>query len=223
MKLNQKLLPVADAAFKFLNVEEGVFEGWASKYGGIDSYGDTIMPGAYAKSLATGRPVSMYYNHISRRADMPARIGTWTFEERDEGLWAKGQLLLSHPLVKNLTPSMSAGMLDGLSIGFYIPEGGAKVTPNGVRQLLEIDLREVSIVDDPADDAARISLDSIKSLHTERDLENFLRDAGLSKSEALAAVAAAREILAKTEASNLPENQAKTAEDEIVEALAKLY
>lgn len=222
MKLNQKLLPTAQASFKFVDEVKGVFEGWASKYGGIDSYGDTIMPGAYTKSLASGRTVSMYYNHVSRRSDMPARIGRWQFEERDEGLWAKGELLLTHPLVKNILPSLQAGLLDGLSIGFYIPEGGATVAPNGVRQLSEIDLREVSIVDDPADDAARISLESIKSVHTERDLEHLLRDAGFSKSEALAAVAAAREIFAKRAVTTHTDNPAN-ADAELVAALAKLY
>jgi len=215
MKLLHKLLSVSDAQFKAVG-PEGAFEGWASTYGNVDSYRDTIMPGAYSDTLKNGRRVKMFYNHVARRNDMPANIGTWEFEERDGGLWAKGQLLMEHPLVKNIWPSLSAGQLDGLSIGYMVPEGGSVLNTQGIRELHKIDLYEVSIVDEPADSYARVSLDSIKSLHTVRDVEDCLRDAGFSATEAKAFISHVKGILAG-------ETTPRNADDEVLSALQSIY
>ena len=75
MKLEHKLLDITSSQVKAAGVA-GHFEGWASKYGNVDSYGDMIMPGAYSESLASGRKVAMYWSHQQRLQDMPAKIGT---------------------------------------------------------------------------------------------------------------------------------------------------
>ena len=82
---------------------------------------------------------------------------------------------------------MKHGTIDGLSIGYRVPAGGA--TKSGkVRELRRIDLVEVSVVTTPADLQARILPESIKlaleSARTLRELESVLRESGLSRGDA---------------------------------------
>jgi HK97 family phage prohead protease len=181
--------------------DRGMFEGYASVFDGIDSYNDSIVRGAYKNTLANRkRDVAMYFNHASYRSDMPARIGKWTqMEEDDKGLYVKGQLSLGHPTADAIYAGMINQTLDGLSIGFMIPENGYEMR-NGIRYLKQIDLVEISVVDNPADNEARISLDSVKSqiesLKSIRDAEEFLRDSvNLSNSGAKALLAQLKSIL----------------------------
>ena len=69
----------------------------------------------------------------------------------------------------------------GLSVGYAIPEGGAEYIKDGnYWQLKEIDLWEVSPTPFPMNDLARV--ETVKSI---RDFEEFLRESGFSKSEAI--------------------------------------
>lgn len=191
-----KLLDLATTTVKAI-ADDGTFEGWVSKYNNIDSYGDRIMPGAYSETLKSGEPISMYFNHQYRQPGAPARIGIWdAFEEREEGLWGKGRLTLGHPMVPGILAAMRNGSLSGLSIGYTVPPNGSRMI-DGVRELIAIRLHETSIVDDPADDFARISLDSVKSMRTVREAEGFLRDAGFSGTEAKAFLSGLKGILSR--------------------------
>ena len=179
----------------------GIFEGYASVFDGIDSYNDSIVKGAYTDTIMNReRPVAMYFNHASFRSDMPATIGKWvSMEEDSKGLYVKGQLSLGHPTADAIYASMKNETIDGLSIGFKLPQGGYEMR-DGIRYLRKIDLVEVSVVDNPADNAARISLDSVKSdiegIKTIREAEEFLRDAAnLSNSSAKALLAQIKSVL----------------------------
>lgn len=176
-----KLSALDSCDFKF--EASGLFEGYASKFNGIDSYGDTVLPGAYADTLKNRqRPVAMFFNHISRRSDMPAKIGVWEhMEEDDYGLKVRGRLTLGHPTADAVLASMKSGALSGLSIGYRIPPGGSE-KDGKLRKLKRIDLFEVSVVDDPADTGALVNRDSIKSAVDEMkslaDAEAILREEG---------------------------------------------
>ena len=179
----------------------GIFEGYASVFDGVDSYNDTILKGAYRETISNrSRPVAMYFNHASYRSDMPATIGKWmSMEEDGKGLYVKGQLSLGHPTADAIYASMRNQTIDGLSIGFKVPQDGYDVR-DGIRYLKKIDLVEVSIVDNPADNNARISLDSVKSdiesIKSIREAEEFLRDAAnLSNSSAKALLAQIKSVL----------------------------
>jgi HK97 family phage prohead protease len=179
--MERKLQNLAACEFK-LDAEAGTFTGYASKFNGIDSYGDTILPGAYAETLKNRqRPIGMYFNHLSARGDMPAKIGVWTgYEEDDYGLKMQGQLTIGHPTANAVLASMKNGTINGLSIGFRIPPGGSE-KEGRIRKLKRIDLVEVSIVEEPADSGATIDRTSIKSavdgFETLADVESYLREA----------------------------------------------
>lgn len=155
-KKNSTFLPVVTA--------EGVFSGYGAVFDNIDSHRDVIRRGSFEKSLrdwrAKGKLPAMKLMHGSsgnpfRHDDLP--IGKWTDMREDaRGLWVEGRLLaLETDQGRRLLSLMRAGVLDGLSIGF-IPKR-TSVGKGGVKRYLdEIDIREVSIVDDPSNDKSRV-------------------------------------------------------------------
>ena len=50
MQMQHKTLSISDCEIK-LDEKQGVFSGYASVFNGVDSYGDTILPGAYKNTL----------------------------------------------------------------------------------------------------------------------------------------------------------------------------
>jgi len=185
--LNRMQTPLANCGLKFDTDGAGRFVGYASVFGGVDSFDDTIIKGAFAKSLAAMKRLPlMLFGHSSQNV-----IGKWTdMREDDTGLLVEGELTPGHSLAADVFASLKHGAIDGLSIGFNIAPGGSEKLDNGGRLLKEIDLVEVSVVSFPADDAARITQvkmsDEIKSIESVRDAERFLRDAGLPVSMAKA-------------------------------------
>lgn len=152
------------SAFRPVVTTEGVFSGYGAVFDNLDSHRDMIRRGSFEKSLrawrAKGRLPPMRLMHGSSgnpfaHDDLP--VGVWTeMREDSKGLLVEGRLLaLETDLGKRLLSLMRAGVLDGLSIGFI-----AKRTSAGkggvARYLDEIDLRELSIVDEPSNDLARI-------------------------------------------------------------------
>lgn len=180
-----KLNAVETVDFKFYEGKQGLFSGYASVFGGVDSYGDTIMPGAYANTIVNReRPIQLRFNHE------PGVIGKWTrIEEDDKGLYVEGELTPGHSKAIDVYASLKHGAISGLSIGYrpvdYVPN------QNGGMDLKEISLIEISVVESPADLNAQIgniksALDEIKSL---KEIEALLRDAGgFSRADATALV-----------------------------------
>ena len=172
--MQHKLIDLGSIEVKFDDARRGFFSGYASKFGGVDSYGDTVIPGAYLSTLEMRkRPVQMRFNHFS------GVIGKWlNIREDDKGLFVEGELTPGHSLAEDVYASMKHGAISGLSIG-YRP---IKAYPNetGGMDLHEIDLVEISVVESPADLAAQIG--DIKSafdaVETDKELEAFLRDVG---------------------------------------------
>ena len=167
---------------------DGTFRGYASLFNRVDLGRDRVLPGAFARSLERRGPagVRMLYQH-----DPSEVIGHWrTIREDPAGLYVEGLLSPDVARAREVRSLMRAGALDGLSIGFHTVRA-RKDPATGVRSILEADLWEVSVVTFPMLPGARVS--EVKSRPSVRDLERMLRrDAGLSRREAKAAVAAAR-------------------------------
>lgn len=165
----------------------GEFEGYASGFNLVDVYKDTVLPGAYAKAIESGRKPHMFVNHDSYAIP----IGDWKHLEEDStGLLVVGQIDLNHKDGPTAHSAIKRGALDAMSIGYNIPDGGSKTREDGVRELISIDLKEISLVNFPADDSARIIgvKADIEQLENLKDYERILRDLGLSKSAATAYV-----------------------------------
>lgn len=195
MNLEYKALPLEQLELK-LGEKEGTFKGYSAVFGNKDLVNDIIVPGAFAKSLAERtRPMRIHFNH---QLNMPIGLVQKASED-SRGLLVEGELTPGHSLASDIRAGMKHGTLDGMSIGYRIPEGGAE-KKDGIRYLKSINLVEVSVVTSPANPEARIALDSVKSaldeVKTIRDMENFLREAaGFSKSAAESFIARARVVL----------------------------
>ncbi|MFZ9960062.1 MAG: HK97 family phage prohead protease [Candidatus Limnocylindrus sp.] len=169
--------------------EDGVIEGYGSVFGVRDSYEDVISPGAFAKSIAehraNGTMPALLWQHD---ADKP--IGVWEeVKEDSKGLMLRGRLAMDTARGKEAYSLLKMGALNGLSIGF-VAKSWDYDTETDIRTLTAVELWEVSIVTFPANGKARITniKSGIDTIKTPKDAERILRDAGLSKADALSIV-----------------------------------
>ncbi|MGJ0532616.1 HK97 family phage prohead protease [Methylocystis sp.] len=135
--------------------EAGAFSGYASLFGVVDSGGDMVMTGAFARSLIKrgAGGVKMLWQH---QAAEP--IGMWSSVVEDtRGLKVEGRLDLSVARAREALSLMRKGAIDGLSIGFRTRRATTEKS-SGVRLLHEIDLWEISIVTFPMLPQARIGV-----------------------------------------------------------------
>jgi len=197
--MQHKSLAMQAVQFK-LAANENTFEGYASTFGNVDSYGDTIVKGAYADTLKTNGLPKMFFNHD--RYAVP--IGKWVKAvEDDYGLLLTGELTPGNTLAEQVQAAFKHETVDSLSIGYALKKGDFQETETG-RTINKVALlSETSIVTFPADKFAKVNLASVKSIDfeallpeckTERDIERLLRDAGLGKWEAMALVSRAKVI-----------------------------
>lgn len=199
--MQKKTLSLVECEIK-MQGDAGTFEGYASVFNKVDSYGDTILPGAYTKTLSANGLPKMFLQHESW--ELP--IGKWTeAKEDDHGLFVKGELTLGMARADDTHAALKHGTLDGLSIGYRLARedydfvDGSDMAHRIIKNVSL--LAEVSPVVFPADSFARIDMSSVKSdlesIKTVRDLEAFLRDAGgFSKGLSQSLIARAKEIFA---------------------------
>lgn len=158
--------------FELKAASDGSFEGYASIFGEVDSYGEATDRGSFKSSLSARMP-KMLWQHDQKRP-----IGKFTGAAEDSrGLYVKGSLLLSVQDGRDAKEHIDAGTVDGLSIGYFV-KGDRVDQETNVRHLTNIDLQEVSVVTFPAGPSARIT--SLKSMELD-ELEAALRDGTLQR------------------------------------------
>jgi HK97 family phage prohead protease len=146
--------------YKKLNFEvksvdemEGIFEGVASTIGNVDLQGDVIMPGAFTKTLRENAGnVILFANHGHKRGELP--IGrALDLQVQGQQLIVKGKISKTPRGLEVLT-LMADRVMREMSIGF---EEVKRQWKDGVRQILELKLFEISIVDWGANPQTSIS------------------------------------------------------------------
>jgi hypothetical protein len=188
----------------------------------------------WAKEFAaSGRPLPMYVNHNSDQIP----VGEWTsIEMDDDGMNATGRLFLNTTTGSDLYQVMSESpnMFGGVSVGAYaeefqwvkedgtvFPAGSGEYWDEGYFQITKGGLRETSVVMHPNNPKAEI-----KKLEYFREdgsadlkvLEEGLRDAGLSKSEAVAAASVFKLVIEQRDAVKEPLENAPSQSDSDAEA-----
>lgn len=172
--------------------EEGHFSGYGSVYNVIDSYREVVAPGAFASTLrkwqSRNRLPPALWQH---RSGEP--VGPFTkMVEDDRGLYVEGQLLVKDvQRAREARALMQAKAVDGLSIGFnsVVEEWNSETK---LLTLKEIDLWEVSIVTFPANAESLIT--EVRGMFVDgrtpsiKEVEEILRDAGFSRTQAKAFV-----------------------------------
>lgn len=186
-----KSLDLSDCDLKF-SKSEGQFEGYLSIFNSVDSYGDTVIKGAYEETLAgRKRMPPMLLNHDSHSVP----IGVWkSMVEDDTGLRVVGELTKNHSVADQVLASMKHGALTGLSIGYRAKK--FEENEHGGLNLLKIDLKEGSVVTMPAEDGARIDVVKFEDMDIDsiKDFEYALRDVGCSQKTAKTLVSRFKEL-----------------------------
>jgi HK97 family phage prohead protease len=143
--------------------KKGFFSGYASLFMVEDFQNDIVMPGAFSRSLQQKNP-KMLWQH---QAIKP--IGFWrSIKENRNGLWVEGQLLLELKQGQEAYVLLKEGVVDGLSIGFYVQEATRE---NRKRLLHHVDLQEISLVTFAAQPQAKVC--DIKNQSILSKLKNF--------------------------------------------------
>jgi len=175
-------------------------------FGNVDHGFDVVEPGAFANSLKERGLPKMLWGHAWD--ELP--IGNWTSaKEDDHGLLLKGKLALDIQQGAETHSALKTGSVEGLSIGYMPVAGGIDVDRAGVQHLNELDLFEVSVVNFPMNELARV--ESVKDRidaaeNPRRVLAGILRQAGFSRTSAEALVAAGYDgLLALRDADDQPE------------------
>ncbi len=118
------------------------FAGYAAIFDAPDRGGDVIRPGAFGRA---NQDVPLLWQHD--RGRVIGRIET--LEEDRHGLRVIATLE-----EKALAAGLESGTLGGLSFGYRVRNGGPG--KNGLRELIDLDLVEVSLVTLPMQPLARV-------------------------------------------------------------------
>lgn len=145
-----------------------MFEGYASTFGNIDDGLDRVKAGAFAKTIAawnaSRKKLPVLWQH-----DTAMPIGVYpSLTEDQKGLFVKGCLPKSDTFVSGrVIPQMKCGSISDMSIG-YIAQKYSFAEGGMVRDLEEIDLKEVSLVTMPMNSEANVT--GFKSVGKVQDL-----------------------------------------------------
>lgn len=184
---------------KAVSAEDGLmrFSGYGSIFGNVDSYGDVIKKGAFKETLKEAKKTGVYPAMLSQHggwgltADDMTPIGIWDELEEDDvglklsGIFADTQRGKEMYTLMKMKPRSA---IDGLSIGYIPKKWTSGVKADEPRRTLEVvHLMEISPVTFPANGKARVT--DVKSGLSVRDLEQALRDVGLTQTEAKALMA----------------------------------
>jgi HK97 family phage prohead protease len=198
-------------------VDDGLIWVYASTFGNVDSYNETVLPTAFDRWLREFREagksmVPVYLEHERWSSVGPAAIGkidAANIEIDDVGLIVGIDLTPGHAVAQNTRASVDHGTVTGASIGYRMYQDGYTATPSGIGVLSAIDLVEVSLTERPADDfARRIEKSDIDGITSMRQLESNLRDAGYSRAAAKAVIHAAKSLNQRDAEDDCAQNDA---------------
>ena len=126
----------------------GTFVGLASVFDNVDHHGDIVRRGAFAKSLSSGSPIPLLWEH---KSDDPRNYVGDVVEatETDDGLAIKGRFDLDTEFGKSAYRNTKGRRVSGLSIGYAIRNSTKTAAGN---ELTDLELIEVPIVAREAND-----------------------------------------------------------------------
>lgn len=125
------------------------FAGYAAIFDRVDRGGDIVRPGAFARAVAAGpEGLPLLWQH--RPAAPIGRIER--LEEDARGLRVIGRLSGGSETGREAAALLKDGAVGGLSFGYRVREGRGA----GPRELVDLDLVEVSLVTMPMQPSARV-------------------------------------------------------------------
>lgn len=153
--------------------DQGRFSAIAATWG-IDREGDQIVKGAFAETIRrwqqSGKRLPLHWNHGGEAANVIGWIDAGSLREAKEGLYVKGELDLEDSDVAREAWRSMRNNAVSLSFGYLVTK--SRDREDGIRELLGIDLFEISIVPVPANPETRIlSLKGASETTGVRDLD----------------------------------------------------
>lgn len=135
---------------KQIDAEEGRFTGLAAVFGNVDSHHDRIVKGAFERTVKLNPEVVVLAQH---EVDRP--IGKAELSITDQGLKIDAKLSLGVQDARDMFALIKDEVIEGLSIGYQTKD--FRFDENGVRELTEVAVKEVSPVLFPSNELAGIS------------------------------------------------------------------
>ena len=120
------------------------FAGYAAVFDRPDKGGDIIRKGAFARALARASEIPLLWQH--RAGSVIGRIEHLSEDER-------GLRVIAAVRDARASRLLGSGKVDGLSFGYRVREAKSA---SGLRELVELDLVEVSLVANPMQPRARV-------------------------------------------------------------------
>lgn len=206
---------------------EAVVTTWGAREG-ADGRRFNYKPEAFMEWADTfskeGRPLPMFVNHDAD--SIP--VGEWTsFEFDDKGMSAQGRIYMNTTQGSDLYQVMSESpnMFGGVSVGAYAEnymmvnaDGEPDDSDEAYFQITKGGLREVSVVMYPNNPMAEVQkLEYFRADGTAdlKVLERALRDASLSKKDAVTAASIFKKVLEQRDASKPIENAPQLSDSDV--------
>lgn len=157
------------------------FEGYAARWhdpadGGTEyrlseNLVERIKPGAFKRSLESGKDVRALYNHDSSAVLGRTKAGTLTLVEDGKGLRFSIPFDSNDPDHVKAMAKVSNKSVAGASFEFTVRSQGQKFE-RGVRYLTDIDLKEITICGNPAYESTSVEA---RSKDVEQQYANWIK------------------------------------------------
>lgn len=136
--------------------DRGEFSALAATYS-VDRVNERIIPGAFEKTIekwqGADRNIPLHWDHSGAAEDIIGYVDPGAMRETDDGLYVEGRLdLKSSGVAREAWRSMRNNAV-ALSFGYLQKTRDGK---DGVTEIVEVDLFEVSIVPAPANPDTRL-------------------------------------------------------------------
>lgn len=141
---------------KATTTDLGEFTAIAAAYS-VDRQHERIIKGAFAATIEawqeSGKRIPLHWDHSAAAEDIVGTVDPASMKETDEGLEVKGKLDLDEsPVAKDAWRLMKKNAV-ALSFGFLVREDAK--AKDGIRELKDIDLFEITITPAPANPDTR--------------------------------------------------------------------
>ncbi|MCK5602292.1 HK97 family phage prohead protease [Candidatus Pacearchaeota archaeon] len=191
------------------------FEGYASTFGNVDLGDDIVERGAFLKTLKKRTPKLLWQHKMSE----PLGVFEEALED-DRGLFVRGKMPKADSFVSGrVIPQMKTGSINSMSIGFSVVVDEFD-RDAGIRRIKEVVLFEASLVTIPMNPQAVVTgmkalEDKIEGLKTIKDVNNYLKECGLSKKQTEGILAKMRDVIKECNALDAQ----RKSEEEIAELI----
>jgi uncharacterized protein len=182
-----------------IGTDRGEFAAIAAAYS-VDRVGDEIQPGAFARTIArwqaSGKKIPLHWDHQGEAHNVIGAVNPASMRETNEGLYVEGKLDLEESATAR--EAWRSMRNDAVSLSFAYIATAAQKRADGVNELREIDLFEISVVPAPANPDTRFL--SLKAVETARATnDDALRAKYQAFVERMGSERVAREILGLSE------------------------